>query len=309
MNYRVTNMHLVVLAVLLATMLMPAQAVAASPNVAVSIKPIHALVAGVMAGVGEPVLLVPGVASEHGYALRPSQMRSLEQADLVFWVGPQLETFLIRPLSSLPPGVDPIALSASPGVLLLAQRDAVSLLPLFAAPAETAWDMHIWLDLENAIAMVREIAARLQARDPVNAGAYGTNAAAMEVRLAASKKQIQERLAAAPVPAYIVYHDAYQYFEHRFGLRPAAIISPDPERQPGAGRVRALRKLVLDARVACVFTEPQYEPRLIETLTEGAPVLVSTLDPLGSGLAAGADLYFLLLDQMADALTGCANAK
>jgi zinc transport system substrate-binding protein len=302
-------MRMVVLTVLWASFLMSSQAFAISPSVVASIKPIHSLVAGVMAGVGEPEVLIAGVASEHGYALRPSQMRLLEQSDLVFWVGPQLETFLIRPLSSLPPGVDRIALSASPGVQLLAQRDADTLAPMPAGPQGQAWDMHIWLDPDNAIAMVREIAARLQARDPDNAAAYGTNAAAMEVRLAASKKQIQERLAAVPVPPYIVYHDAYQYFENRFGLRPAAIISPDPERQPGAGRVRALRKLVQDARVACVFTEPQYEPRLIETLTEGADVHVATLDPLGSGLPAGADLYFQLLDRMADTQTGCAIAK
>ncbi len=282
---------------------------AADMSVITSIKPIHSLVAGVMAGVGEPELLMTGVASEHGYALRPSQMRTLEQADLVFWVGPQLETFLIRPLSSLPSGVDRIALSASPGVELLAQRDAVSLMPLSSTPEETAWDMHIWLDPDNALAMVREIAARLQARDPLNSRAYARNAAAIEVRLAASNRLIRERLAAMPMPPYIVYHDAYQYFENRFGLRPTAIISPDPERQPGAGRVRALRTLVLDAKVACVFTEPQYEPHLIGTLTEGARVQVSTLDPLGSGFAAGADLYFLLLDQMAGALNHCATQK
>ena len=279
---------------------------AAELHVIASIKPVHSLVSGVMAGVGAPELLVGGMASEHGHALRPSQAESLEQADLVFWVGPQLETFLIRPLAGRTPGEEQTALSGSPGVGLLALRDVKLLAPLPPTAQGQAWDMHIWLDPDNADAMIREIAVRLQARDPEHATAYAKNAAAMEVRLAARKNMIRQRLAATPVPPYIVYHDAYQYFERRFGLHPAAIISLDPERQPGAGRVRALRDLVLDAKVACVFAEPQFEPQLIHTLTEGAQVRIATLDPLGSELTPGADLYFLLLDQIADAMTHCA---
>lgn len=282
---------------------------AAPLSVIASIKPVHSLVAGVMSGVGAPDLLVDGAVSEHGYALRPSQAGVLARADMVFWVGPQLETFLIRPLQELPPGVGRAPLAESPGVRLLTPRDADTLAPLRAGPQDQAWDMHIWLDPENAVAMVRDIAARLSVRDPANAAAYAKNAAAMQVRLAASIGLIRDRLAVAPVPPFMVYHDAYQYFEARFGVHPVAIISPDPHRPPGAARVRALRQRVIDARVACVFAEPQFEPRLIQTLTEGAPARISTLDPLGAGLAAGGDMYFHLLDQMAGALTGCASGK
>jgi len=289
--------------------LLPTASMAVELRVIASIKPVHSLVSGVMAGVGAPELLVGGMASEHGYALRPSQAQSLENADLVFWVGPQLETFLIRPLAGRTPEVDQIALSGSPGVGLLALRDVELLAPLPPTGRGQAWDMHIWLDPDNADAMIREIAMRLEARDPEHANVYAKNAAAMEVRLAASRNLIRQRLAAAAMPPYIVYHDAYQYFEKRFGLLPAAIISLDPERQPGAGRVRALRNLVLDAKVACVFAEPQFEPQLIHTLTEGAQVRIATLDPLGSELAPGADLYFLLLDQIANAMTQCAPNK
>ncbi len=289
--------------------LLAGQAMAGGPEVVASIKPVHSLVAGVMAGIGAPKLLVEGAASEHDYALRPSQAKALSQADLIFWIGPQLETFLIRPLSSLAPMAGQIALSASDGVRLLPVRDAGTLQAMRPVSDENPQDMHIWLDPDNAAAMVRKIAAQLQARDPANAAAYAKNAAALEVRLLASKNLIRARLAATPVPPYMVFHDAYQYFEARFGLRPAAIISLDPERPPGAGRIQVLRKLIIDANVACVFTEPQFEPRLVHTLTEATSARAASLDPLGAELAEGGDMYFTLLDQLVNALTGCTAQK
>lgn len=275
-----------------------------APAVVASIKPVHSLVAGVMAGVGTPALLVSGAASEHDYALRPSQAKILSQADLIFWVGPQLETFLIRPLASLAPSAGQIALSGGAGVRLLPVRNADTLQAPSDAP-ENPQDMHIWLDPDNAAAMVRAITQTLQARDPANAAAYAKNAAALEVRLLASKNLIRARLAATPLPPYMVFHDAYQYFETRFGLRPAAIISLDPERPPGAARIRKLRQIIQDAKIMCVFAEPQFEPGLIQTLIEGAPARAAVLDPLGADLPNGSDMYFMLLDHMAQALTGC----
>lgn len=281
------------------------QAIAGGPAVVASIKPVHSLVAGVMTGIGEPELLVDGTASEHDYALRPSQAKALTQADLIFWVGPQLETFLIRPLTALAPSAGQVALSTSAGVQLLPVRDADTLREAQSVTDEKSHDMHIWLDPDNAAAMVREIAAQLQARDPGNATIYAKNAAALEVRLLASKHMIKARLDAMPTPPYMVFHDAYQYFEARFGLRPVAIISLDPERPPGAGRIRKLRRTILDANVACVFAEPQFEPRLIQTLTEGTPAKTAILDPLGAELHEGSGMYFMLLEQLAGSLTGC----
>ncbi|MEQ1888164.1 MAG: zinc ABC transporter substrate-binding protein [Alphaproteobacteria bacterium] len=283
----------------------PDPALADGPAVVTTIKPLHSLVAGVMAGVGTPVLLVDGAASEHAYALRPSQAAALSKADLVFWVGPLLETFMIRPMANLAPSAIQISLSESAGVQLLPARNAGDLHAGHAAGTETPSDMHIWLDPDNAAAMVRDIAAKLQARDPANATTYARNATALEVRLLASSQQIAARLAAARPAPYIVFHDAYQYFENRFGLTPAATVSLDPERPPGAGRIRELRKLIADKKIVCVFAEPQFEPRIIDTLVEGADIKVAVLDPLGAGLEAGGEMYFALLDQLVNALTGC----
>ncbi len=278
---------------------------AKGPAVVVSIKPIHSLVAGVMAGIGKPVLLVDGAASEHDYALRPSQVGALGKADLIFWIGPHLENFLIKPLAMLAPATVQIALSQSDGVRLLPLR--ISGLSDAPPDAESAllYDMHIWLDPDNASAMVREICARLQASDSDNAAAYARNAAALEVRLQASKRQIAQRLGAAAIAPYIVFHDAYQYFEAGFGLKPVAFISLDHTRPPGARRIRELRRQIIESGVRCVFAEPQFEPRLIETLIEGTPARAGVLDALGAGLAQGAEMYFTLLDQLTRSLESC----
>lgn len=279
------------------------------PTVIVSIKPVHSLVAGVMAGVAEPELLLDGAASEHSMALRPSQASALAKADLIFWIGPQLETFLIRPLANIAPEVVAVPLSQSSGVRLLPVRSAGELTLHLAPETNPAMDMHIWLDPENAVAMVDEISARLQAQDAANAAIYARNAQALRVRLQASGQQIAARLHTAPPAPYMVFHDAYQYFEARFGLSPVAAISTDPERPPGAERIRALRALIPDAGVVCVFAEPQFEPRAIRTVIENSPARAAVLDPLGAALEAGPELYFQLLDQMAGGLTQCSRKK
>jgi len=286
-----------------------APACAASPNVIVSIKPVHSLVAGVMAGVAEPDLLLDGAASEHSVALRPSQASALAKADLIFWIGPQLETFLIRPLESISASAVSVPLSQSAGVRLLPVRQAGDLTMSQAPETPAVMDMHIWLDPENAVALVAEISARLQARDAVNAAIYARNAQALTVRLQASGQQIAARLRAAPPAPYMVFHDAYHYFEARFGIQPVAAISADPERLPGAGRIRALRTLIIDAGVVCAFAEPQFEPRMIGTVIENSPARAAVLDPLGAAIEAGPDMYFQLLDQITDGLTQCSGKQ
>lgn len=282
-------------------------AAVAAPSVVTSIKPVHALVAGVMAGVGMPLLLVDGAASPHDFALRPSQAEALSTADLIVWIGPQLEAFLVRPLATLAPSAQQITVSALEGITLLRLRDSHAGHEGHSATAEPApaYDMHLWLDPVNAAAMVGAIAARLQQIDAANAQIYAQNAAALAVRLDASRQAIQARLSGTQIPPFVVFHDAYQYFEKRFGLQPAAVVTLDPERPPGAARIRALQKQMRQDKVACVFAEPQFESRLIATLVEGTPVQISVLDPLGAGLPDDGELYFSLLDQLATGLTGC----
>jgi len=296
-------------AALLSAVFVPSLAIAASPDVVVSIKPIHSLVAGVMAGIGEPQLIVSGGSSPHVYSLRPSDARKLEAAQLVFWVGPILEGFLEKPLSALAGKADIVELDHAPGVALLPARhggdwEADEDEPAHAASAAEQ-DGHLWLDPENAKAIVHLAAAKLAALDPANAARYAGNATALAQRLDALDAGLRQRLAPVGGRPFVVFHDAYQYLERRYGLRAIGSITVSPEHLPGAQRIQAIHAKVASLGAACVFSEPQFEPRLVQTVIEGTPARTAVLDPEAASLPAGPKLYFILMTRLADALTGC----
>jgi zinc transport system substrate-binding protein len=289
---------------------LPSRAVAAAPKVVVSIKPIHALVAGVMAGIGEPGLIIAGGSSPHVYTLRPSDARKIETADLVFWIGPILEGFLAKPLASLAGRADIVELDRVPGITLLPARqgggwEADEDEHHQAAASATEHDGHLWLDPANAKVIVRVAAAKLAALDPANAERYRSNAAALEQRLDALDAGLRQRLAAVHRAPFVVFHDAYQYFERRYGLTAIGSITVSPEHLPGAQRIQAIHGKVAALGARCVFSEPQFEPRLVQTVIEGTPARTAVLDPEGAALKAGPELYFTLMDGLADALVTC----
>jgi zinc transport system substrate-binding protein len=282
----------------------------APPAVVVSIKPIHALVAGVLAGVAEPDLLLAGAASPHGYGLRPSQASALAQADLVFWVGSGLEGFLARPVAALTADATVVALGEVDGLHLLGTREGGILQGDQAQGAEDGHghgqiDMHPWLDPRNAHAMVTAIAAALAAADPERAAVYRANAATVEADLAALDADLAARLAPVRDRPFVVFHDAYQYLADRYGLNAVGSITVDPQRRPGAARLRAIRAELAKLDVACVFAEPQFEPALVATLVEGTGARTGVLDPLGADLEAGPDQYGQLLEGLAQSLVAC----
>ncbi len=277
---------------------------AAPLKVVATIKPVHSLVAGVMQGAGAPELLTSGMASEHSYTLRPSQAKALQNADLIFWIGPELETFLVKPLRTLAANAQIVALSQAENISLLPVRDPEN--PGVAAPPHAGSDMHIWLDPRNAAAMVQAIMRRLTETDPGHAAVYRNNGLAMLVRLKALEHEIATELSKSPREGgYIVFHDAYQYFEERFGMRPIAIVNIDPERMPGAARIQQIKEQMAATPVACIFTEPQFEPKIVLRLVEGANTRIGVLDPLGVALAEGSGLYFALLADMARGIRSC----
>jgi zinc transport system substrate-binding protein len=298
-----------VAAALLGATLLPSLAIAAAPDVVVSIKPIHSLVAGVMAGVGEPQLIVSGGSSPHVYSLRPSDARKLDGAQLVFWVGPILEGFLEKPLTSLAGKAEIVELDYAPGVALLPARhcgdwEADDDEHAHAASAAEQ-DGHLWLDPENAKAIVRLAEAKIAALDPANAPRYASNAAALAQRLDALDARLRQRLAPVRGRPFVVFHDAYQYLERRYGLKAIGSITVSPEHLPGAQRIQAIHAKVAALGAACVFSEPQFEPRLVGTVIEGTHARTGVLDPEGASLHAGPELYFTLVDDLADALVTC----
>ena len=332
---RITSLALVATTILTASMNM-AQA---ELNVVTSIKPIHSLVAGVMKGMGAPTLIVEGAGSPHTYALKPSQARSLQEADLVFWVGHSLEPFLQKPLESIASNAITVTLMNADGVNQIALREGGA----FDAHdhddhddhkghddhddhddhkghddhddhkshddhddhAHGAYDPHIWLDPFNAKALVHKIEEALVESDPANAAIYEANADQMMAELDALVAEIDATLDPVKSRGFIVFHDAYQHFEQRFGMSAVGSITVSPEVLPGAERVRELQEKVRDSNASCVFSEPQFEPKLVATITENTNAATGVLDPLGASLKDGTDLYFNLIRGMAASLKQC----
>lgn len=290
-----------------------------APRVVVSLKPLHSLVAGVMDGIGSPSLLVTGGASPHGTTLRPSEARALSEAALVFWVGPQLEAFLARPLRTLVTGGRVITLTEAPGMRLLPAREGGVWEAHDSARGGTEGgarkaregelDLHLWLDPENAKRIVEIAAAELSRADAANAARYRSNGTALAQRIDALDRELRDRLAPVARRPYVVFHDAYQYFERRYGLNAAGSITVSPERAPGARRLREIREKVATLGATCVFSEPQFEPALVAAVTEGNMSGTGVLDPLGTDLPAGPEAYFALMRGLATALENCLKAK
>lgn len=290
----------------------------AAPQVVASIKPIHALVASVMQGVGSPALLLEGAASPHTYSLKPSDAAKLEHADVVFWVGPDLEAFLAKPLDALAAKATRVELMQAPGLTLLPVRTSAG----FAqhdehehgedgsgTEAHSEQDPHIWLDPRNAMAMTTAIAASLEKADPANAATYESNAKATLASLQALDATLEKETAAARGKGFLVFHDAYQYFEHRYGLQATRALAIHPENPPGAAALKDIRNTLADGDVVCAFSEPQFDDRLLRTITEGTTVRTGVLDPLGAEQTAGPALYEVVLRNVSQALVGCLSSK
>ncbi len=299
------------------------------PQVVTDIAPVQSLVAQVMQGVGEPALILPPRASPHGYAMRPSEARALAGADLVVWVGPALTRWLAEPIATLAPGAVTLTLLETPDLHLLRFRegDGFSDRP-HAHDAdighdddaehddaehdkdpgqETTRDIdpHLWLDPRNGALWLGQIAQALTALDPENAETYAANAAAGQAALVTLEQRIAAQLTPLRDRPFIVYHDAFHYFEARFGIEARAAVSDSEAATPGAARIARLRDEVRDTGAVCAFAEPQFNTGLLDTVTEGREVRSAILDPLGSTLTPGPALYPTLLAQMADVMAQC----
>lgn len=286
----------------------PRQAEAEAPGVVASVKPIHSLVAGVMEGVADPRLLVRGAASPHRFALRPSDARALSRADLVFWVGPNLETFLEGALATLAPDARVITLGNAPGLFILAARRGGV---WGEERAETAAadhrnrDPHVWLDPRNARLIVGLVAKTLSDLDPENAQTYRANRDRLIGRIGGLDEEIAARLESVRRAPFLVFHDAYQYVEARYGLNALGALSGSPSRKPGARRLSELRRRLIDTKAACLFGEPQFETGLAQALIRGTSAELAVLDPLGAGVPAGPEAYFTIMRDLKDTLAEC----
>ncbi|MDB2325245.1 zinc ABC transporter substrate-binding protein [Alphaproteobacteria bacterium] len=294
-------------------------------NVLASIKPIHSLVSMVMGDLGTPEVLVKGAASPHTYSLTPSQAQDLQNADLIFWVGPDLEGFLQKPLATIGETAKRVQLTKISGLDQLEFREGGA----FEGHGHDdhdedghddhdedghdddhrhgahSLDPHIWLSPKNTKVMLAHIAHMLGDLDPGNAATYDANADAAALAVDDLASEIKTALAPYGQEGFLLFHDAYQYFENEFGLNASGAIAINPEVMPGAKRIAEIRELIARSDIKCVFSEPQFESKIVNVVIEGTGKKSVVIDPLGASLEPGKDLYRQLMMAMKTSFQQC----
>jgi zinc transport system substrate-binding protein len=293
------------------------------PRVVVDIAPIHALVAQVMEGIGMPDLIIQPGATPHEYSLRPSEAAALQSADLVFWIGPDLTPWLEEAIETLAPAADLTTLMDVDGTVQLEFReDAVFEAHDHSDHADddehddhadhgdhAGHDPHAWLSPKNAMTWLEVIAGRLSAVDPVNSDAYLANAASGRAAIEALMDEVDATLDPVRGRAFIVFHDAYQYFETDFDISASGAISISDASDPSPARIAEIRGQIAEQGVDCVLAEPQFNPGLVATVLRGSDAQMGIVDPLGADLELGAELYPQLIRNLSNALAECLHSK
>jgi zinc transport system substrate-binding protein len=297
-------------------------------KVVASIKPIHSLAIYLMDGIAKPDLIVDGYASPHGFAMKPSHAKMLQNADLIFWVGEDLESFLEKPLSSIAKKAEKIELMKIKGLQVLKFRER----NIFDdhddhghddhddhgkkeddhddhghddhdVHAHGEFDPHIWLDPINAKVILNEMVEHLIENDPKNEAKYKSN-------LAKALKEIDKLIIDVMTDlsssvSSIVFHDAYQYFEKRFNVNILGAFTVNTDVMPGAEQLAEIREIIEHDKVACVFSEPQFNPDIIKAVAKDMNIKTGVVDPLGATLDPGKDLYLNLIRNMSASFEGC----
>ena len=355
-------------------------------KVVASIKPIHSLASYLMDGVAKPDLIVDGYASPHGFAMKPSHAKMLQNADLIFWVGEDLENFLEKPLKSIAKKAEKIELMEIKGLQVLKFRER----NIFDDHDDHGhddhddhgkkeddhddhdhddhgkkeddhdhdhddhgkkeddhdhdyddhgkkeddhddhghddhgkkdghddhddhdgheghhhgeFDPHIWLDPVNAKVILKEMAEHLIENDSKNEATYKSNLKKalndIDKLTADVKAELNKSVAS------IVFHDAYQYFEERFNVNILGAFTVNTDVMPGAEQLKEIREVIEHDKVACVFSEPQFNPDIIKAVAKDMNIKTGVVDPLGATLNPGKSLYFDLIRNMSASFKGC----
>ena len=306
-------------------------------KVVASIKPIHSLASYLMNGVAKPDLIVDGYASPHGFAMKPSHAKMLQNADLIFWVGEDVENFLEKPLGSIAKKAEKIELMQIKGLQVLKFRER----NIFddhddhghddhdkkedhdshakkedhddhgkkedhddhERHAHGEFDPHIWLDPINAKVILNEMVEHLIENDPKNEAKYKSNLD--EALKDIDKLTIDVMTELSNSVSSIVFHDAYQYFEKRFNVNILGAFTVNTDVMPGAEQLAEIREIIEHDKVACVFSEPQFNPDIIKAVAKDMNIKTGVIDPLGATLDPGKDLYFNLIRNMSKSFKGC----
>ena len=306
-------------------------------KVVASIKPIHSLASYLMDGIAKPDLIVDGYASPHGFALKPSHAKMLQNADIVFWVGEDLENFLEKPLSSIAKKAEKIELLEVKGLNKLKfrernifddhedhddhghkkkddhddhdhdshakKKDGHDDHDGHEGHNHGEFDPHIWLDPINAKVILFEMSKHLIENDPSNETAYRANLSKAYKEIDKLTNDVTAELNEST--ASIVFHDAYQYFEKRFNVNILGAFTVNTDVLPGAEQLAEIREVIEHDKVACVFSEPQFNPDIIKAVAKDTNIKTGIVDPLGATLNPGKNLYFDLIKNMSKSFKGC----
>ncbi|HDM8144319.1 TPA: zinc ABC transporter substrate-binding protein ZnuA [Vibrio harveyi] len=283
-----------------AILTLPAHAV----TVLTSIKPIQMITTELTEGVTAPDVLLQNNASPHDYALRPSDVQKVAAADLVIWYGHDLEPFLEKVVTDRG---NTLTLSQIPGLSLREFGSEHS--HDHDGHDHGTHDPHFWLGVETVQQVANAIAHKLAEVDPVHADTYANNLKKFEVKLNATDSEVKQQLAPVKDKGYFVFHDAYGYFEERYGLNQMGHFTVSPDRKPGAKTLIRIRKTLGTGDVACVFSEPQFTPAVIESVMRGSDVRSGVLDPLGSEVEVKSGSYFEFLKGMSNSFSQCLSEK
>ncbi|MFB4354885.1 zinc ABC transporter substrate-binding protein ZnuA [Pantoea sp. BS_4] len=292
-----------------------AVALPAHANVVASIKPVGFIASAIADGVTPVEVLLPDGASEHDYALRPSDVKRLQNADLVVWVGPEMEAFMTKSAAALPEKKN-LEIVQIPGVKTMLLRGSEDDDHDDHEAAEHDHDaehhhhhgefnMHLWMSPEIAQKTAVAIHEKLLELMPQDKAKLDANLQHFEAELADTDKRIISQLAPVKDKGYFVFHDAYTYFEKHYGLSPTGHFTVNPEIQPGAQRLHQIRTQLVEKKAVCVFAEPQFRPAVIDAVARGTQVRKGTLDPLGTDISLGKDSYVKFLSQLSSQYETC----
>ena len=301
-------------------------------KVVTTIKPLHSLISRIMETRGEPQLIIEGTNNPHTFVFKPSHAKMIEEADIIFWIGEDLEAFMEKPLDSLAEKAQVISFMELSSIEKLKFREK----NIFDdhdghedehegheddddhghkdddhdddhkdahAHAHGEFDPHIWLDPENAKEMVKIIRDELIKIDPEGQRQYSVNTAGATLELDNLINSVEKEL--SKDISYIVFHDAYQYFENRFGVIPAGALTLNPDVLPGAKQIADIQDVINDKGIKCIFSEPQYNPKIIETIGNDMKISTGVMDPLGAYIDAGPSMYSDLINGIANSIKDC----
>ncbi|MDF2785640.1 MAG: znuA [Pantoea eucrina] len=304
-----------------AATLLSSLALPAHSAVVASIKPLGFIAAAISEGITPVEVLLPDGASEHDYSLRPSDVKRIKNADLVIWIGPEMEAFLTKPAAALPASknLEIAALPAVKSQLIRGGEDEDEHEESHASDKSEEQDsshthhhhgeynMHLWMSPKIAQESAVAIHGKLLELMPESKAKLDANLQQFEAALAETDKHIGAQLAPVRNKGYFVFHDAYSYFEKHYGLSPAGHFTVNPEIQPGAQRLHQIRTQLVEQKAVCVFAEPQFRPAVIDAVSRGTSVRKGTLDPLGMGISLTKDSYVKFLSQLSSQYASCLN--